>query len=73
MIRTINDLLILTQEPASAPLEKEALANLQVLTQFREQLRQRLEEVPERLGSSQISSHMLRVAYEMPSPQLGGV
>ncbi|KAJ5437724.1 hypothetical protein N7445_006268 [Penicillium cf. griseofulvum] len=63
MVRTIDDLLVLTQEPASGPLEKEALANLQVLAQFREQLRQRLEEVPERLGSSQISSHVLRVAY----------
>ena len=63
MVRTIDDLLVLTQEPASGPLEKEALAKLQVLAQFREQLRQRLEEVPERLGSSQISSNVLRVAY----------
>ncbi|CAI7667660.1 unnamed protein product [Penicillium viridicatum] len=63
MVRTIDDLLVLTQEPASGPLEKEALAKLQVLAQFREQLRQRLEEVPERLGSSHISSNVLRVAY----------
>ncbi|OQE10708.1 hypothetical protein PENFLA_c081G08388 [Penicillium flavigenum] len=63
MVRTIDNLLVLTQEPASGPLEKEALAKLQVLAQFREQLRQRLKEVPERLGSSQISSNMLRVAY----------
>ncbi|KAJ5130247.1 uncharacterized protein N7515_006286 [Penicillium bovifimosum] len=63
MVRIIDDLLVLTQESASGPPEKEALANLQVLAQFRELLRQRLEEVPERLGSSQISSHVLRAAY----------
>ncbi|CAG8897282.1 unnamed protein product [Penicillium egyptiacum] len=63
MDRTIDDLLVLTQEPACPPLEKQALAHLQMLVPFREKLRQRLEEVPDRLGPSTISSHVLRVAY----------
>jgi hypothetical protein len=63
MDRTIDDLLLLTQEPISPPLEKKALAHLQTLVPFSERLRQRLEEVPDRLGPSTISSHVLRVAY----------
>jgi hypothetical protein len=63
MDRTIDDLLVLTQEPACLPLEKKALAHLQMLVPFREKLRQRLEEVPDRLGPSTISIHVLRVAY----------
>lgn len=63
MDRTIDDLLVLTQEPASPPREKQALAHLQMLVPFREKLRQRLEEVPDRLGPSTISSHVLRAAY----------
>lgn len=63
MDRTIDDLLLLTQEPVSPPLEKQALAHLQTLVPFSERLRQRLEEVPDRLGPSTISSHVLRVAY----------
>lgn len=63
MDRTIDDLLLLTQEPVSRPLEKKALAHLQTLVPFSERLRQRLEEVPDRLGPSTISSHVLRVAY----------
>ncbi|KAE8403368.1 hypothetical protein BDV37DRAFT_143522 [Aspergillus pseudonomiae] len=61
--RTIDDLLLLTQEPVSPRLEKQALAHLQMLVPFSERLRQRLEEVPNRLGPSTISSHVLRVAY----------
>ncbi|GAB1207511.1 hypothetical protein APSETT445_006231 [Aspergillus pseudonomiae] len=61
--RTIDDLLLLTQEPVSPHLEKQALAHLQMLVPFSERLRQRLEEVPNRLGPSTISSHVLRVAY----------
>ncbi|CAG7962111.1 unnamed protein product [Penicillium nalgiovense] len=63
MDRTIDDLLVLTQEPACLPLEKQALVHLRMLVPFREKLRQRLEEVPDRLGPSTISSHVLRVAY----------
>ncbi|KAL5356182.1 hypothetical protein BJX96DRAFT_171371 [Aspergillus floccosus] len=63
MDRAINDLLILTQEPASLPLDKRALANVQILAQFREKLRQRLKEVPDKLDFSKISSYILRVAY----------
>lgn len=61
--RTIDDLLVLTQEPVSPTREKQALAHLQMLVPFREKLRQRLEEVPDSLGPSTISSHVLRVAY----------
>ncbi|KAL4922567.1 hypothetical protein BDW62DRAFT_18 [Aspergillus aurantiobrunneus] len=59
----IDDLLVLTQEPAEPPLEKTAISHLHMLAKFPETLRQRLEEVPDRLGSSKISSHVLRVAY----------
>ncbi|KAF9884957.1 hypothetical protein FE257_000867 [Aspergillus nanangensis] len=50
-------------KPASPLREKQALTHLQILDQFPEKLRQRLEEVPDRLGPSKISSHVLRVAY----------
>ncbi|KAJ5240660.1 uncharacterized protein N7469_002251 [Penicillium citrinum] len=60
---TIDDLLVLTQEPIAPARERQALAHLQLLVPFREKLRQRLEAVPDRLGTSTISSHVLRVAY----------
>ncbi|KAJ5124022.1 uncharacterized protein N7515_007847 [Penicillium bovifimosum] len=63
MDRTIDNLLVLTREPVSPPREKQALAHLQMLAPFRQKLLQRLEEVPDRLGPSTISSHVLRVAY----------
>ncbi|KAL4776494.1 hypothetical protein BDW60DRAFT_213879 [Aspergillus nidulans var. acristatus] len=59
----IDDLLVLTQEPAEPPFEKTAISHLHMLAKFPKILRQRLEEVPDRLGSSKISSHVLRVAY----------
>ncbi|KAL2810884.1 hypothetical protein BJX63DRAFT_444437 [Aspergillus granulosus] len=59
----IDDLLVLTQKPAEPPLEKTAIGNLQMLAKFPKKLRQRLEEAPDRLGPSKISSHVLRVAY----------
>ncbi|KAL4738836.1 hypothetical protein BDV11DRAFT_188776 [Aspergillus similis] len=58
----IDDLLVLTQEPAEPPLEKTAIGSLQMLATFPKKLWQRLE-VPDRLGTSKISSHALRVAY----------
>jgi hypothetical protein len=59
----IDGLLVLTQLPAEPPLEQTVIAHLQTLAEFPEKLRQRLEEVPDRLGPSKISSHVLRVAY----------
>ncbi|BCS27893.1 uncharacterized protein APUU_60941A [Aspergillus puulaauensis] len=50
MDRTIDNLLVLTQEPVSPPLDNQVLAHLQTLVPFREKLRQRLEEGPDRLG-----------------------
>ncbi|KAL5358101.1 hypothetical protein BJX96DRAFT_173134 [Aspergillus floccosus] len=61
--RTIDGLLLFTQEPVSPRLEKQALAHLKMLIPFSERLRQRLEEAPNRLGPSTISSHVLRMAY----------
>ena len=60
---TIDNLLILTQEPTEFPFEKAVNDNLQKLAEYREQLRQRLEEIPDTLGPSEISSYILRVAY----------
>ncbi|KAL4860447.1 hypothetical protein BDV12DRAFT_108330 [Aspergillus spectabilis] len=59
----IDDLLVLTQEPAEPSHEKTVFDNLQMLAKFPEKLQQRLEEVPDSLGPSKISSHVLRVAY----------
>ncbi|KAF9894399.1 hypothetical protein FE257_007902 [Aspergillus nanangensis] len=61
--RTIDNLLVLTQEPVSPPLEKQVLAYLQTLVPFHKKLRQRLEEMPNKLGPFMISSHVLRFAY----------
>ncbi|KAJ5481635.1 hypothetical protein N7475_000447 [Penicillium sp. IBT 31633x] len=62
--RAIDNLLALTQEPADLHLDEETTGKFQMLAEFREQLRRRLEEVPERLGpSSEASGHILRVAY----------
>ncbi|KAL3475937.1 hypothetical protein BJX99DRAFT_259013 [Aspergillus californicus] len=57
----INGLLVLTQVP-EPPLEQTAI-DLQMFVKFPEKLRQQLEEVPDRLGPSKISSYVLRVAY----------
>ncbi|KAL4930990.1 uncharacterized protein BDV17DRAFT_280551 [Aspergillus undulatus] len=59
----IDDMLLHTQEPAEPPLEKTIIGNLQKLVEYREQLRQRLEEVPDSLGPSDNSGYILRVAY----------
>ncbi|KAL4874301.1 hypothetical protein BJY04DRAFT_225153 [Aspergillus karnatakaensis] len=59
----LDDLLDLTQEPAEYSLEETIIHRIQSLAGHREQLRQRLEEAPDRLGPSKISSHLLRVAY----------
>ncbi|KAJ5320670.1 hypothetical protein N7508_000953 [Penicillium antarcticum] len=64
MDRAIDNLLILTQEPAGLHLDKETIGRFQKLAEFREQLRRRLEEVPDSLGpSSEASGHVLWVAY----------
>lgn len=64
MDHAIDNLLILTQDPADLPLDEETIAKFQNLAEFREQLRRRLEEVPHSLGpSSEASAHILRVAY----------
>ncbi|KAJ5416089.1 hypothetical protein N7465_004784 [Penicillium sp. CMV-2018d] len=60
---TIDNLLLLTHEPTEFPFEKAVNDNLQKLAEYREQLRQRLEEIPDTLGPSEISSYILRVAY----------
>ena len=59
----IDDLLVLTQEPAGPPLDRSAVSKLQLLAKFPEQLWQRLEEEPDRLGPFKGSSHVLAVAY----------
>ncbi|KAJ5547459.1 hypothetical protein N7494_005044 [Penicillium frequentans] len=62
--RAIDNLLILTQDPADLHLDEETIDKFQKLAEFREQLRRRLEEVPHSLGpSSEASGHILRVAY----------
>ncbi|KAJ9478551.1 hypothetical protein VN97_g13187, partial [Penicillium thymicola] len=43
--RAIDNLLILTQEPADLHLDKKTMGKFQKLAEFREQLRRRLEEV----------------------------
>jgi hypothetical protein len=64
MDRAIDNLLILTQEPADLHLDEKTIGKFQKLAEFREQLRRRLEEVPDSLGpSSEASGHILRVAY----------
>ncbi|KAJ5382247.1 hypothetical protein N7517_000158 [Penicillium concentricum] len=64
MDRAIDNLLILTQDPADLHLDEETIDKFQKLAKFREQLRRRLEEVPHSLGpSSEASGHILRVAY----------
>ncbi|KAL4961538.1 uncharacterized protein BDV14DRAFT_203725 [Aspergillus stella-maris] len=59
----IDDLLVLTQEPIEPPLEQAAISHLHMIAKFPRILREQLEGMPERLGSSMISSHVLRVAY----------
>ncbi|KAL4865180.1 hypothetical protein BDV12DRAFT_200372 [Aspergillus spectabilis] len=62
MDRAIDDLLVLTQ-PADLQLDEKTINNFQKLAEFREQLRERVEEVPDSLGPSEISGYILRVAY----------
>jgi hypothetical protein len=63
--RAIDDLLDLTQEPTPGPLQKreKPVVNIQLISQFRWRLQQRLEEEPYRLGPFMFSSQVLRVAY----------
>ncbi|KAI9036632.1 uncharacterized protein KD926_001645 [Aspergillus affinis] len=61
--RAIDNLLLLTQQHGDLPLDKNTIDNFQQLAEFREQVRRRLEEVPDRLGPSEVSVHILRVAY----------
>lgn len=63
--RAIDDLLDLTQEPTPGPLQKreKPMINIQLISQFRWRLQQRLEEEPYRLGPFMFSSQVLRVAY----------
>ncbi|KAJ9490293.1 hypothetical protein VN97_g2949 [Penicillium thymicola] len=62
--RAIDNLLILTRELADLHLDEETIGRFQKLAEFREQLRRRLEEVPDSLGpSSEASGYILRVAY----------
>ncbi|CAI7636337.1 unnamed protein product [Penicillium pancosmium] len=63
--RAIDDLLDLTQEPTPLPLQKreKPVVNIQLISQFRWRLQQRLEEEPYRLGPFMFSSQVLRVAY----------
>ncbi|CAG8371230.1 unnamed protein product [Penicillium salamii] len=50
MDRAIDNLLILTQDPADLHLDEETIDKFQKLAEFREQLRRRLEEVPHSLN-----------------------
>ncbi|OJJ54754.1 hypothetical protein ASPSYDRAFT_475317 [Aspergillus sydowii CBS 593.65] len=59
----IDDLLVLSQEPAGPPVNRSVVSNLQLLAKFPDQLWQRLEEEPGRLGPFNVSSHVLAVAY----------
>ncbi|KAL4932899.1 uncharacterized protein BDV17DRAFT_252397 [Aspergillus undulatus] len=59
----IDNLLALTQESADPSLEKMTLSKFEKLSKFGEQLRQRLEEVPDSLGPSEMAGYLLRVAY----------
>jgi hypothetical protein len=63
--RIIDDLLDLTQEPTSTLCAngERPMVNIELLSQFHERLRERLEEVPHRLGPAIFSSQVLRVAY----------
>ncbi|KAJ5741262.1 hypothetical protein N7533_010671 [Penicillium manginii] len=63
--RAIDDLLDFTQEPTPGPLRKreKSVVNIQLISQFRWRLQQRLEEEPYRLGPFMFSSQILRVAY----------
>ncbi|KAL4810802.1 hypothetical protein BDV18DRAFT_155415 [Aspergillus unguis] len=60
--RIIDDLLVLTHK-ADEHLESSAVDNLQILAKFPEQLREQLEENPDRLGPSKLSAQVLAVAY----------
>ncbi|KAJ5465398.1 hypothetical protein N7530_009185 [Penicillium desertorum] len=66
--RAIDDLLDLTQEPTTGPLQKREkpvvnIQLIQIISQFRWRLQQRLEDEPYRLGPFMFSSQVLRVAY----------
>lgn len=61
MERAIDYLLALTF--TETYLDTATISKLQDLSEFQEQLRNRLEAVPHRLGPSQASAHLLRIAY----------
>ncbi|KAK1149842.1 hypothetical protein N8T08_003398 [Aspergillus melleus] len=61
--RAIDNLLILTQDPANLHLDQNTILNFQKLAEFRDHVRRRIEEVPDNLGPSEVSGHILRVAY----------
>lgn len=59
--RAIDNLLILTQNDLH--LDAKTISKFKKLAGFQEQLRRRLEQVPDSLGPSEASGHMLRIAY----------
>lgn len=61
--RAIDNLLALTHESADPSLEKTTLSKFEILAEFGEQLQQRLEEVPDSLGLSEIAGCCLCFAY----------
>ena len=61
MDRAIDNLLIFTHH--NRALDETTIRKFQKLTEFREQLRRRLEEVPDSLGPSEACGYILRVAY----------
>ncbi|BCS18846.1 uncharacterized protein APUU_11674A [Aspergillus puulaauensis] len=61
--RAIDGLLTLTQDPTDIDLDGSTFSNFQKLAEFRDQLRRRLEEIPDSLGSSKVSGYILRIIY----------
>ncbi|KPM45093.1 hypothetical protein AK830_g1453 [Neonectria ditissima] len=61
MDRAVDNLLILTHNDLH--LDAKAINKFQKLAKFQGQLRRRLEQVPDSLGPSEASGHMLRIAY----------
>lgn len=59
--RAIDRLLVLTQ--SDLRLDEATVRKFQKLTDFGEQLRRRLHQVPENLGPAEASGHLLRVAF----------
>ncbi|KAI9035018.1 uncharacterized protein KD926_004822 [Aspergillus affinis] len=61
--RATDNLLILTQDLADLHLDQNKILNFQKLAEFRDHVQRRIEEVPDSLGPSEVSGHILRVAY----------